>query len=66
MIHEPVRGISRARNSGAQLAGGEVLVFVDADVIVPPEILQKIQYAVSDPDCVEEGSSSNAGRAAFQ
>ena len=55
VIHEPVRGISRARNSGTQLAGGEVLVFVDADVIVPPEILQKIQYAMSDPSCVGGG-----------
>ena len=55
VIHEPVRGISRPRNSGGQLAGGELLVFVDADVIVPPEIFQKIQYAVSDPDCVGGG-----------
>ncbi|MYK87101.1 MAG: glycosyltransferase family 2 protein, partial [Acidobacteria bacterium] len=39
VIHEPVQGIARARNTGARHATGDVLVFVDADVIVPPSLL---------------------------
>lgn len=31
VVHEPVRGRSRARNRGIQIAGGELLVFLDAD-----------------------------------
>ena len=36
VVHEPVQGIARARNAGAHHADGDVLVFVDADVILPP------------------------------
>ena len=32
---EPVQSISRARNAGARHATGDVIVFIDADVIVP-------------------------------
>ena len=39
VVHEPVQGISRARNTGARNAKGDVLVFVDADVIVPHDLL---------------------------
>ena len=55
VIHEPVQGIARARNAGARQAAGDVLVFVDADVIVPPTLLRAIQSALSDPDCVGGG-----------
>ena len=52
VVHEPVRGVARARNTGARHAEGEVLVFVDADVIVPPKLLDAIHAAMSDPACV--------------
>ena len=32
VVGEPVQGIGRARNRGASVAEGDVLVFVDADV----------------------------------
>lgn len=51
-IHEPTRGIANARNSGARDAEGDVLVFIDADVIVPPNLLNKIYAEMSDPACV--------------
>ena len=55
VIHEPVQLIARARNAGARRASGDVLVFVDADVIVPPEFLIRIHAAMSDPACIGGG-----------
>ena len=42
VVHEPVQGIARARNAGARHARGDVLAFVDADALVPPELLEAI------------------------
>ena len=52
VVLEGEQGIARARNTGARVADGDVLVFVDADVIVPPELLHEIHAAMSDPACV--------------
>ena len=52
VIHEPVQGIARARNAGAGHADGDSLVFVDADVVVPPTLLEMIHASMSDPACV--------------
>jgi glycosyltransferase involved in cell wall biosynthesis len=41
-----VRQIAAARNAGARAAGGEVLVFVDADTIVPPAVLAQAVAAI--------------------
>ena len=51
-MHELVQGIARARNAGAHHAHGDVLVFVDADTLVPPTLLEAIHDAMSDPACV--------------
>ena len=51
-VHEPTQGVARARNTGARHAGGDVLVFVDADVIVPPKLFDVIHAAMRDPACV--------------
>lgn len=37
------RGIAKAKNRGATQAKGDILVFLDSDVIVPPEFLQRIK-----------------------
>ena len=55
VVHEPVQGIARARNTGARHADGDVLVFVDADVNMPDTLLDTIHEAVSDPACVGGG-----------
>ena len=55
VVREPIQGIARARNAGARKARGEVLVFVDADVAVPHDLLQEIHAAMSDPDCIGGG-----------
>ena len=52
VIAEPVQGIGRARNAGARAARGEVLVFIDADVIAPRSLLSAIHNAMRDPSCV--------------
>ena len=52
VVHEPVQGIARARNTGVSHAVGDVLVFVDADVILPSTLLAEIHTAMSDPSCV--------------
>ena len=56
VIHEPVQGISRARNTGARHATGDVLVFIDADVCVPKSLLGTIYSAMSDPACIGGGA----------
>ena len=52
VVHEGEQGVARARNTGARHADGDVLVFVDADVFVPPELLHEIQATMEDPACV--------------
>lgn len=46
----PGSGPAAARNEGARRASGEVLVFVDADVVVHPDALARIERAfAADP-----------------
>ena len=52
VVHEPVRSIGRARNTGARNAAGEVLVFVDADVYIPRDLLAVIHETMRDPQCL--------------
>lgn len=55
VVHEPVQGIARARNAGARQAQSDVLVFVDADALMPPTLLEAIHDAMSDPACAGGG-----------
>lgn len=41
-VVEPRRGLSLARNVGASLATGEVLVFMEADCLVPEDFLEVV------------------------
>ncbi|NNE90873.1 MAG: glycosyltransferase [Verrucomicrobiales bacterium] len=43
--------ISRVRNTGAKAATGEILVFVDADVSWPPEVLPRIFEEMKSGNC---------------
>lgn len=45
-------GPAAARNRGAGEAQGDVLVFVDADVLVSPETLEQLLASLSDSDAV--------------
>jgi len=42
LINEPKKGLTIAYNRGAREAQGEILVFVDADMILPRDHLEKI------------------------
>jgi glycosyltransferase involved in cell wall biosynthesis len=49
-FHTP-KGPARARNFGASCALGDVLFFVDADVMVPPDAIERvIGYFTREPD----------------
>jgi GT2 family glycosyltransferase len=51
------RGLSRGRNAGIAAATGEILVFIDDDILVPPDWLGTIVDALvaSGPRCVMTG-----------
>ena len=49
--HADNLGCAAARNSGARHAAGPILVFVDADVVIHPDALQRIsEFMVDNPD----------------
>ena len=52
VIRESQHSIARARNAGARVSGGEVLVFVDADTIVPDNLLSRIADVMLDKTCL--------------
>jgi len=47
--HETNRGAAAARNSGARAARGEVLLFVDSDVVPEPGLVGAVIDAFADP-----------------
>lgn len=58
IVQKEVRGISKSRNYGASLAKGEIILFLDADVVLPDNnfinknlelfVRQKLSIAVAD------------------
>ena len=61
-IVEPRRGSYAARNRGIERAGGDILVFTDADCVPPPTWLREIRSAFEDRSCrLAVGPSSGLG-----
>jgi GT2 family glycosyltransferase len=58
LVLEDRGGPGRARNRGAERAGGEVLLFVDADVEVPPDLVARVAalFAGESPPAAVIGS----------
>jgi glycosyltransferase involved in cell wall biosynthesis len=46
------RGISRGKNYGAKQANGNILVFLDADVSFPPNLIENVLKAFENPSVV--------------
>lgn len=61
VVFEPVNQIGRARNSGAAQAGGEWLLFVDADSTVSAPLLGDILAVTRNPGAVGCGSVMRMG-----
>lgn len=51
-VVETARGRARQMNRGAELAGGQVLLFLHADTTLPRDALARIQSALEDPAVV--------------
>ena len=51
VVFENQQSIAKARNAGAQVSPGDVLVFVDADTIVPDRVLSRIAEVMSEASC---------------
>jgi len=48
---ETEHNIARVRNTGAKNANGDILIFVDADTLVPDSLFRKIADAMEDEKC---------------
>jgi glycosyltransferase involved in cell wall biosynthesis len=59
VIRETQHNVSKVRNAGAESAGGDVLVFVDADTIVPDKLLRRIVDAMAEPACIGGAVDTN-------
>jgi glycosyltransferase involved in cell wall biosynthesis len=46
------KGPAEGRNRGARLARAEVLVFVDADCVLPPDVLEHLLTALADREVI--------------
>jgi glycosyltransferase involved in cell wall biosynthesis len=52
VTREEVHNVARVRNTGARAATGDVLLFLDADTVVPPEFLDRIAGTMTDDSCI--------------
>jgi glycosyltransferase involved in cell wall biosynthesis len=48
VVRETRDNVARVRNTGAASASGDVLVFVDADTVVPDKLLRRIVDAIGE------------------
>lgn len=56
VVYEAINQISRARNTGAREAQGRYLVFVDADTLVSPELLDTALQNLESERCIGGGA----------
>lgn len=52
VLDETIHNVAAVRNTGASSATGEILVFIDADTLVPETLLSRIAQVMSDPACL--------------
>jgi len=51
VAREALHNVAKVRNAGAKLSNGETIVFVDADTVVPENLLSRIVDVMSDDTC---------------
>jgi glycosyltransferase involved in cell wall biosynthesis len=51
VVKETKHNVAKVRNAGASFAKGKILVFIDADTIVPDELLWRINEVMASPSC---------------
>jgi glycosyltransferase involved in cell wall biosynthesis len=51
VVKDTKHNVATVRNAGASSAKGNVLVFIDADTIVPEELLWRINEVMASPSC---------------
>jgi glycosyltransferase involved in cell wall biosynthesis len=56
VVFEPFRQIARARNSGAKAAKSDFYIFLDADTILPPQLLQDAIRLLENGSCCGGGT----------
>jgi glycosyltransferase involved in cell wall biosynthesis len=68
VVEATSRNIALVRNAGARLCAGSVIVFVDADTVVPDALFVRIWSAMSDPACLGGAvdAEMRVGRAAVR
>jgi glycosyltransferase involved in cell wall biosynthesis len=52
VVSVPEHNVARVRNAGARAASGEILVFLDADTLVPLHLLSRIAEEMGDLNCL--------------
>lgn len=52
VIEQTEHNLARVRNEGARASNADVLIWIDANTVVPDDVLCRIADAVADPDCV--------------
>jgi glycosyltransferase involved in cell wall biosynthesis len=57
VVFEPLNQIARSRNAGAAYAGGEWLIFVDADCCPSPALFADVAQAIRRGRCLAGGST---------
>ena len=59
VVKETCHNVAKVRNTGARSARGDVLVFVDADTIVPENLLWRIVEVMAETTCVGGAVDTN-------
>src|SRR5687767_2535032 len=62
VVSELEHNISRVRNTGAAHASGDVLIFIDADTLVPESLFKRIAGAMEDEKCFGGAVAVNWGK----
>src|SRR3990167_7935979 len=53
VVHEPLKGLTHARQKGLEASSSEYIAFIDADERIPPDWIEKIEYYFAHyPDAV--------------